>query len=92
MHRVVADPRSTGAYYLSGTYDGSRPGVFYVGTQDVSAQAKFEMMTLSLHEGTVRNEDITDIFHFPACVSLFLNRLEILSSLEIFVFLSFLLF
>jgi len=48
---VQGDPTGTGAFYLTGTYDGSRPGVFYVGTQDVSAQAKFGMLTLSLHEG-----------------------------------------
>ncbi|KAF2365377.1 Protein of unknown function DUF885 [Trinorchestia longiramus] len=48
---VQADPSGTGAYYLAGSYDGSRPGVFYVGTQDIKSNPKFEMLTLSLHEG-----------------------------------------
>ncbi|KAB7497565.1 hypothetical protein Anas_03160 [Armadillidium nasatum] len=50
---VVANPSpdSTSAYYISGSYDGSRPGVFYVSTYDPSSQPKYEMLTLSLHEG-----------------------------------------
>ena len=49
--RVVADPTGTGAFYLTGSYDGSRPGVFYVGTEDLNAQPKTSMLSLSLHEG-----------------------------------------
>ncbi|XP_042210524.1 uncharacterized protein LOC121858279 isoform X2 [Homarus americanus] len=50
---VVADPSpdGAGAYYLAGSYDGSRPGIFYVNTYHYDAQPKYEMMTLSLHEG-----------------------------------------
>jgi len=48
--KVEPNAESTGAFYLTGSYDGSRPGVFYVGTMDVSAQPKYEMRTLSLHE------------------------------------------
>jgi len=47
---VEPNPERTGAFYLSGSYDGTRPGVFYVGTQDVKAQPKYDMRTLSLHE------------------------------------------
>ncbi|XP_037779862.1 uncharacterized protein LOC119576313 [Penaeus monodon] len=51
--QVVADPSpdGVGAYYLAGAYDGSRPGIFYVNTYHYDAQPKYEMMTLSLHEG-----------------------------------------
>ncbi|MCL4120289.1 UNVERIFIED_CONTAM: hypothetical protein GTU68_051869 [Idotea baltica] len=50
---VVADPDpdAPAAFYLSGSYDGSRPGVFYVNTYDPSTQPKYSMLTLSLHEG-----------------------------------------
>nr|XP_045589455.1 uncharacterized protein LOC123751404 [Procambarus clarkii] len=50
---VQADPSPSGAgaYYLSGSYDGSRPGKFYVNTYYYDAQAKYEMLTLSMHEG-----------------------------------------
>ncbi|XP_069940002.1 uncharacterized protein [Cherax quadricarinatus] len=50
---VVADNSmdGSGAFYISGSYDGSRPGVFYVNTYYYDAQAKYEMLTLSLHEG-----------------------------------------
>lgn len=38
------------ASYMSGTPDGSRPGVFYVNTHNLRAHPKFGMETLSLHE------------------------------------------
>ncbi|XP_047737529.1 uncharacterized protein LOC125178253 [Hyalella azteca] len=50
---VQADPTGTGAYYLAGSDDGSRPGVFYVGTQDLNSSPKYGMLTLSLHEGNL---------------------------------------
>ncbi|RXG56511.1 hypothetical protein Avbf_08584 [Armadillidium vulgare] len=51
--RVEEDtsPDTTSAYYISGSYDGTRPGVFYVSTYDPSTQPKYSMLTLSLHEG-----------------------------------------
>ncbi|RXG56629.1 PHD finger-like domain-containing protein 5A [Armadillidium vulgare] len=50
---VVADPSpdAAGAYYLGGSFDGSRPGVFYVSTSNPGDQPKYSMLTLSLHEG-----------------------------------------
>ncbi|XP_063878246.1 uncharacterized protein LOC135110175 isoform X1 [Scylla paramamosain] len=50
---VVPDPSpdGAGAFYLAGSYDGSRPGIFYVNTYHYDAQPKYSMMTLSLHEG-----------------------------------------
>lgn len=39
-----------GAQYFPGTPDGSRPGIFYVNTYDLSARPKFMMENLSLHE------------------------------------------
>ncbi|GFR09269.1 uncharacterized protein TNCT_264001 [Trichonephila clavata] len=38
------------AYYLAGTFDGSRPGVFYVNAGDVKAVPKYDMVSLALHE------------------------------------------
>ncbi|XP_076033292.1 uncharacterized protein LOC143020657 [Oratosquilla oratoria] len=51
--KVQAAPSADGphAFYLSGSYDGTRPGVFYVNTYHFDATPKYEMMTLSLHEG-----------------------------------------
>ena len=40
----------SGASYFPPAPDGSRPGVFYINTRDLMAQAKFSMETLSLHE------------------------------------------
>ncbi|CAL4164334.1 unnamed protein product [Meganyctiphanes norvegica] len=45
-------PDGIGALYWGPTYDGSRPGVFYVNTYNYDAQPKYEMVTLSLHEGS----------------------------------------
>ncbi|XP_042863033.1 uncharacterized protein LOC122247652 [Penaeus japonicus] len=44
-------PDGTAAFYLTGSYDGSRPGVFYVNTYFYDKQPTYEIMTLSLHEG-----------------------------------------
>lgn len=41
---------AAGASYMSGSPDGTRPGVFYVNTYNLKAQPKWGMMTLSLHE------------------------------------------
>jgi uncharacterized protein (DUF885 family) len=41
---------AAGAYYQSGSADGSRPGIFYVNTYNLKAQPKYGMETLSLHE------------------------------------------
>ncbi|ROT77241.1 hypothetical protein C7M84_004121 [Penaeus vannamei] len=44
-------PDGTAAFYLTGSYDGSRPGIFYVNTYFYDKQPTYEIMTLSLHEG-----------------------------------------
>jgi len=41
---------ASGAYYFSGTPDGSRPGVFYVNTYELSARTTPTLETLFLHE------------------------------------------
>ena len=39
------------AFYSAGSLDGSRPGVFYVNTYKYDSQPKYEMVSLSMHEG-----------------------------------------
>ena len=41
---------ASGASYMAGTPDGSRPGIFYVNTFNLKAQPKYGMETLSIHE------------------------------------------
>lgn len=41
---------AAGASYASPAPDGSRPGVFYINTYNLKAQAKFLLETLSIHE------------------------------------------
>lgn len=41
---------ASGASYMRGTPDGSRPGVFYVNTYDLSARPLWATESLSLHE------------------------------------------
>ncbi|WP_223669509.1 DUF885 domain-containing protein [Kangiella shandongensis] len=41
---------ASGASYMPGSPDGSRPGVFYVNTFNLKGQPKFGMETLSIHE------------------------------------------
>lgn len=41
---------AAGASYMSGSPDGSRPGIFYVNTFNLKGQPKFGMETLSIHE------------------------------------------
>jgi hypothetical protein len=43
---------SAGGSYESGSPDGTRPGIFYVNTNDLKAQPIFGMETLSLHEAS----------------------------------------
>ncbi|XP_047490586.1 uncharacterized protein LOC125040119 [Penaeus chinensis] len=44
-------PDGTAAFYMTGSYDGSRPGIFFVNTYFYDKQPTYEIMTLSLHEG-----------------------------------------
>mmetsp|Transcript_18328 Transcript_18328/g.28602 ORF Transcript_18328/g.28602 Transcript_18328/m.28602 type:complete len:616 (-) Transcript_18328:66-1913(-) len=39
------------AYYLAGANDGSRPGIFYVNTSELSSRRTYESEALALHEG-----------------------------------------
>jgi len=41
---------AAGASYVTGSPDGSRPGIFYVNTYDLTAQPTWGVTTLSLHE------------------------------------------
>jgi uncharacterized protein (DUF885 family) len=38
-------------YYMSGSFDGSRPGVFYANTRNTAELPKFIMRSLAYHEG-----------------------------------------
>ena len=42
---------TAGAYYIAGTPDGERPGVFYVNTYDLPSRTNVTLETLFLHEG-----------------------------------------
>ncbi|MFN6945992.1 MAG: DUF885 domain-containing protein [Cytophagaceae bacterium] len=42
---------SPAAFYQSPAPDGSRPGIFYANTYDMSTMAKYEMEALAYHEG-----------------------------------------
>ncbi|MCH8683961.1 DUF885 domain-containing protein [Pedomonas mirosovicensis] len=44
------EKNQAGAYYMSGSADGTRPGVFYVNTYDLPSRTKPGMETLFLHE------------------------------------------
>ena len=39
-----------GAYYNTGSFDGSRPGIFYINLRDAAKTARFSMRTLAYHE------------------------------------------
>jgi uncharacterized protein (DUF885 family) len=41
---------AAGGYYMAGTADGSRPGVFYANAYDIKARGKWAMESLFLHE------------------------------------------
>jgi uncharacterized protein (DUF885 family) len=52
--RAVPDYSSADAplgYYMSGSFDGTRPGVFYANTRNVTEMPKLKMPTLAYHEG-----------------------------------------
>ena len=46
-----AQATSPGAYYQPGSFDGTRPGVFFANMRDPGETPKFEMRTLAYHEG-----------------------------------------
>lgn len=50
---LVENPSADGppAFYTAASFDGSRPGVFFVNTELYASQPQYDMMTLSLHEG-----------------------------------------
>ncbi|XP_062603791.1 uncharacterized protein LOC134265583, partial [Saccostrea cucullata] len=39
------------AFYMSGSPDGTRPGVYYISTSNLPGSPKYELPALSLHEG-----------------------------------------
>lgn len=39
------------AFYIAGSLDGKRPGTFFVNTYKYNSQPKYEMVSLSMHEG-----------------------------------------
>ncbi len=46
-----AQATAPAAYYQSGAFDGTRPGVFYANMRDTTETPKFGMRTLAYHEG-----------------------------------------
>jgi len=46
-----AQATAPGAYYQPGSFDGSRPGVFYANMRNTAETPKFAMATLAYHEG-----------------------------------------
>jgi uncharacterized protein (DUF885 family) len=46
-----AQATAPGAYYEPGSFDGTRPGVFYANMRDPAETPKFAMRTLAYHEG-----------------------------------------
>jgi len=46
-----AEKTAPGAYYEPGSFDGSRPGVFYANLRDTAETPKWAMRTLAYHEG-----------------------------------------
>ncbi|XP_021368710.1 uncharacterized protein LOC110460232 [Mizuhopecten yessoensis] len=53
--KITAAPASMSSapvgFYMAGTNDGSRPGIYYVNTSHFSDTPIYELMALSLHEG-----------------------------------------
>ncbi|MCH7628286.1 MAG: DUF885 domain-containing protein, partial [Proteobacteria bacterium] len=45
-----AEKSQTTAYYMSGSMEVGRPGIFYANTYDLSSRPKWAMVALSLHE------------------------------------------
>lgn len=52
VERVPAFREKTapGAYYNTGAFDGSRPGIFYINLRDAAEMPRFSMRTLAYHE------------------------------------------
>lgn len=48
---AFSEKTAPGAYYESGAFDGSRPGIFYANQRDTAETPKFAMRTLAYHEG-----------------------------------------
>jgi uncharacterized protein (DUF885 family) len=48
---TFSEKTAPGAYYQSGAFDGSRPGIFYANLRDPGETPKFAMRTLAYHEG-----------------------------------------
>lgn len=46
-----SEATAPGAYYMSGAFDGTRPGVFYANMRNPGDTPKFAMRTLAYHEG-----------------------------------------
>jgi len=46
-----SEKTAPGAYYQPGSFDGSRPGVFYANMRDTTETPKWAMRTLAYHEG-----------------------------------------
>ena len=42
---------SSGAYYQPGSFDGTRPGIFFANLRDMNEVSKWSMPTLAYHEG-----------------------------------------
>ena len=47
---AYAEKSQTGAYYMPGAPDGSRPGTFFANTYDLRSRPSWEMESLTLHE------------------------------------------
>ncbi|HEV3365266.1 MAG TPA: DUF885 domain-containing protein, partial [Acidimicrobiia bacterium] len=48
---AAAAPDEDAAYYMTGTADGSRPGIVYVNLDELRSRPKFDMEVLMAHEG-----------------------------------------
>jgi len=46
-----SEKTAPGAYYQSGSFDGTRPGTFYANMRNTQENPKFAMRTLAYHEG-----------------------------------------
>ncbi len=46
-----SEKTAPGAYYEGGSFDGTRPGVFYANMRDTNETPKWAMRTLAYHEG-----------------------------------------